>query len=130
MSGATDACAYDSSSDSETEQQCSFRDIDSDSVPVDTTDSETEDGCLTDDLGEWAASYNITLSALGGLLKILRKTHPELPKDPRTIMRPSTDFVIETIALQVAPITTLDLQIVWQLLLMKVVSITCKSYCR
>jgi hypothetical protein len=53
---------------------------------------------LVDDLGGWDVSSNITLSALGGLLKILRKGHPELPKDPRTIMRPSTDFVIQTVA--------------------------------
>lgn len=43
-------------------------------------------GSLSDELGEWAIQYNITHAALGSLLKILCKAHPDLPKDSRTLL--------------------------------------------
>ena len=78
----SDACKCESLSNSDIEEPISFNEIDSECPPVDTPECESGDESLIDDLAGWAASNNIALSALGGLLKILRKCHPDLPKDP------------------------------------------------
>jgi len=48
------------------------------------SDSDMSDN-IADELAEWAVTFGITLAALAANLKILRKYHPSLPKDPRTI---------------------------------------------
>lgn len=48
--------------------------VDSDCPPPETSESDDDDeDCLLDEIAEWAAQYSITLSALGALLKFMRK---------------------------------------------------------
>lgn len=51
----------------------------------DSSDSDESEN-LADELSEWAVNFGITHAALAANLKILRKYHPSLPKDPRTII--------------------------------------------
>ena len=37
-------------------------------------------------LAEWASDHRITHSSISGLLRILKTYHPELPKDPRSLL--------------------------------------------
>ena len=77
-------------------------------VNVDDSDSEcdsSDDVCdeveasvhvdLCDSLRTWAVSFGITLIALSALLCILRKYHPTLPKDGRTLMKTARAIQIE-----------------------------------
>lgn len=52
------------------------------------SDSETESPCndLADQLAAWATSFSVSNSSLAALLVLLRQKHPELPKDPRTLL--------------------------------------------
>ena len=43
--------------------------------------------CLENDLAEWTVKFNTTNECTNELLKILRKYHPYLPKDCRTLKR-------------------------------------------
>ena len=56
---------------------------------ISSSESES-DSCISeniaDELAEWAVSFGITNAALAANLKIFRKYHPSLPKDPRTIL--------------------------------------------
>lgn len=49
-------------------------------------------------LAEWAVTSQIPCTALKSLLKILRKFHPNLPKDDRTLIPSSTVQEIKTIS--------------------------------
>nr|CAK26786.1 TPA: transposase domain-containing protein [Strongylocentrotus purpuratus] len=53
---------------------------------------------LSSDLANWAAVAQIPQSKLRGLMSVLRKYHPELPKDPRTLLQTVTDYEITNIA--------------------------------
>ena len=39
------------------------------------------------ELANWATDSQIPVSALAGLLNVLRRYHPSLPKDPRTLLK-------------------------------------------
>ena len=67
-----------------------FKDVDNDdcnsvlsSEPDDCTVHANID-CLQDMLASWAVDHNVTISAVGGLLKILTSYFPDLPVDGRT----------------------------------------------
>ena len=51
------------------------------------TDSEINDTDLADELAGWVHRCDVLLSHVGLLLGILRKYHPSLPKDPRTLVK-------------------------------------------
>lgn len=50
------------------------------------SDTDDNDSNLASDLANWAVENRITHVALAQLLYILRKTSPDLPKDPRTLL--------------------------------------------
>lgn len=62
------------------------------------SDSDIEELNLVDDLAQWAIQFNISHSALRSLLRLLRKCHPDLPKDPRTVLQTCTAVSALTIA--------------------------------
>lgn len=47
---------------------------------------ELNDDCLADDIAHWFKECSIPQVHLGSLLTILKKYHPSLPKDPRTLL--------------------------------------------
>jgi hypothetical protein len=68
------------------------------------SDLDTDSLCVSDDgpslrvrLVEWAVNHNITHSALGSLLGILKPHHANLPADPRTLLKTPQTYVIEQI---------------------------------
>ena len=83
-----------SDSDSDAEQT-----LDSEHDVVDSSQSdedhfETDDietGTLAGDLAQWATSNNQTLTAVNGLLTVLRKHGHRLPKDARTLLQTPKD---------------------------------------
>ena len=59
------------------------------------TNSETEsDKTLADYLREWAVKQQTPNMSLSELLGFLRIFHPELPKDPRTLLKTSINYTI------------------------------------
>ena len=48
-------------------------------------------------LADWATSFNITHTSLSSLLSILNKYHPELPLDPRTLLRTPKTYLIRNL---------------------------------
>lgn len=50
-------------------------------------DIQMESASLSDKLKNWYNEHNVTLEAFRGVLKIFHPFHPELPLDPRTILR-------------------------------------------
>ena len=50
-------------------------------------DEEDEEFDLIQELRTWALRYNITHAAFNSLLKRLKKVHPDLPIDSRTILK-------------------------------------------
>lgn len=48
-------------------------------------------------LAEWAVSNNVSTSALRSLLNILKPFHPELPRDPRTLLQTPTTYIVRNI---------------------------------
>lgn len=69
--------------------QCCFND-----TYIDTSESEGETESFRDKIKEWAVFHSITNLALVDLLNILRVSHPDLPKDPRTLLRTETAYDI------------------------------------
>lgn len=51
--------------------------------------SVISDSNLVFELGQWASSNSISVTALSSLLGMLRVFHPSLPKDPRTLLKTS-----------------------------------------
>lgn len=70
--------------------QCCFND-----TYIDTSESEGETESFRDKIKEWAVFHSITNLALVDLLNILRVSHPDLPKDPRTLLRTETAYDIK-----------------------------------
>jgi hypothetical protein len=64
----------------------------------DTSDSDAHDENLVDSIAEWAVKFNISHSALKILLQLLRKWHPGLPKDPRTLLKTCTTVASQNVA--------------------------------
>jgi len=50
---------------------------------------------LSDKIGDWARNFGISLVALTALLGILCLSHPDLPKDSRTLLRTTTKYFIQ-----------------------------------
>ena len=63
--------------------------LDADNGTISTSDDEISSDDNDDDLGiklhEWSLKHGIILSALHDLLFILKRHHPHLPSDPRTL---------------------------------------------
>ncbi|KAJ8039656.1 hypothetical protein HOLleu_13728 [Holothuria leucospilota] len=60
--------------------------------------SDFDDSSLSEQLGEWATSNNIPQGAVSSLLSILKVFHKNLPKDPRSLLKPVKDISLENIA--------------------------------
>jgi len=73
----------DSSCESEADAGCHFQD---DSTPIATK------------IAEWKVKHNISQSALQDLLSILRPSHPELPRDARTLMQTPRSYHIKELS--------------------------------
>ena len=58
---------------------------------------QSEPPSLTDQLKMWYNEYNVSLDAFRGILKIFHPFHPELPLDPRTILKTKSSN-IESVA--------------------------------
>jgi len=52
---------------------------------------------LTESLANWATTYGVQQSAVGSLLTILKPLFPSIPKDPRTLLKTSTQYSIKPI---------------------------------
>ena len=52
----------------------------------DDSSDELSDPDLSVELSDWVATHNITHAACSTLLDILKPHHPDLPKDPRTLL--------------------------------------------
>lgn len=76
--------------ESDLNSQCRFND-----TYMDTSESEGETESFRDKIKEWAVLHSITNLALVDLLNILRVSHPDLPKDPRTLLRTETSYDIK-----------------------------------
>ncbi len=61
------------------------------------SDSENDDDLtsLSDNIANWAVSFGISIVALTALLSILHVTHPNLPKDGRTLLKTKTHYAIQ-----------------------------------
>ena len=64
----------------------------------DSEDEFEKNSKFTDGLAEWAGDYQIPHCKLKGLLSLLHPFHPQLPKDPRTLLQTMTKYVIDSIA--------------------------------
>lgn len=75
---------------------CELRYVLSDSSDSDADrDSADESGeTLSNSLREWAVQHQIPNPSLSDLLGILRKSHPNLPKDPRTLLKTKINYTI------------------------------------
>jgi hypothetical protein len=62
-----------------------------------SSNSDLELPQLSDNLALWAVSHKITHLALHDLLHILKDEHPELPKDPRTLLGTVSKVVVKDI---------------------------------
>ncbi|XP_072769577.1 uncharacterized protein [Nerophis lumbriciformis] len=60
------------------------------------SDSENDDPTsLSDNIANWAVSFGISMVALTALLSILHLTHPNLPKDGRTLLKTKVQYSIQ-----------------------------------
>jgi hypothetical protein len=66
------------------------------SVSLSDLEQSDEKG-ITEELANWATSFQISLIALGALLLILRKYDFPLPKDPRTVLHTPKNIVLQQI---------------------------------
>lgn len=80
--------------------------VDSDELFFDNDSncSENESLCvdLSSHLAEWALQFNISHSALSALLDILKQCCPDLPKDPRTLLKTASTSEVEPMVKLVA----------------------------
>ena len=99
-SSAADADAFDSLEDL-SEEDMDFDDGDgttcSDSEPDVPSDSEPDvpSPSLSDNIANWAVRFGISMVALTALLSILNITHPNLPKDGRTLLKTKVHYDIQ-----------------------------------
>ena len=68
---------------------------DSESDCSSDSDDQQSDKDVAERLAEWAIKFQITHSAL---LAILRRNHPELPKDPRTLLDTVKHVEVQSVA--------------------------------
>lgn len=64
----------------------------------DISNNITPDQSLSVFLAEWSLQHSVTLSAIGDLLQGLRVYHPDLPKDPRTLLKTPTVYTLRPIS--------------------------------
>lgn len=64
----------------------------------DVEGNEREDLNLKPQLAQWACKFNIPHASLSELLHVLRKYHPHLPKDPRTLLGTQTNIVTKSVS--------------------------------
>lgn len=79
------------------ELEADFDDVYCDGDGTSGSDSENDDDLtsLSDNIANWAVSFGISLVALTALLSILHITHPNLPKDGRTLLKTKTHYAIQ-----------------------------------
>lgn len=79
------------------ELEVDFDDVNCDGGGTSGSDSENDDDLtsLSDNIANWAVSFGISLVALTALLTILHITHPNLPKDGRTLLKTKTHYAIQ-----------------------------------
>lgn len=71
--------------------------LDSDTESEHETENMENKSVLTQ-LQEWATTYQVSKTSLGGILKIFRPYNPELPKDPRTLLKTNKQYDILDLA--------------------------------
>lgn len=76
---------FDQNSDQSSSDNEFFEPVIFDAHHIEATDNE-QDLSLTDRLKLWAINNDITHHGIRSLLKVLKPFHPELPKDPRTLL--------------------------------------------
>lgn len=59
-------------------------------VESDIENPDSYDDDISNSLAQWSMTHKITVSALSGLLDILKPHFPNLPKDPRTLLTTNT----------------------------------------
>jgi len=75
--------------------------VSSDSELSDRADHDSDefnDDGLAEDISNWAKQCNILQSHVGSLLSVLRKYHPTLPKDPRTLLETPREVAVRELA--------------------------------
>jgi hypothetical protein len=60
-------------------------------------DPEHDDSVTKAELRDWAVEHKITHTALYDLLQVLRRQNPDLPKDPRTLLKTPKDISVVNI---------------------------------
>ena len=98
---ATEAgpCCFHSDSDADISQESNvFPRFQKHTSAESDSESSADDCCLSDELADWAIRYNVSHVAVTALLGILRKVHPDLPKDSRTIL--NRDNVASAVAVR------------------------------
>lgn len=71
--------------------------LDSDTESEHETENMENKSVLTQ-LQEWATTYQVSKTSLGGILKVFRPYNPELPKDPRTLLKTNKQYDILDLA--------------------------------
>lgn len=61
---------------------------------IGSDNDDADETVITQSLHDWAVTYQIPVTALRDLLKILIPVLPNLPKDPRTLMKTPTQYNI------------------------------------
>ena len=89
----------DNETTSDVERLCDFHNtFSSDDDSDDDSESETTASeMLPEKLREWAVKFQVSHMSLSELLLILKPLHPNLPKDPRTLMKTKTNYEIVNI---------------------------------
>lgn len=60
-------------------------------------DTEVDECEIQSQITVWANKNAISLNALSELFKILKKYHPQLPSDPRTLLKTQTQYTLKEI---------------------------------
>ncbi|KAL2103176.1 hypothetical protein ACEWY4_000044 [Coilia grayii] len=89
-----DSVAWGRCSDMESDSSGTSSEGDSDSHTVRDPFEETG---LSQKLKQWAATFSVPLVAVTALLAILRTSHPELPKDARTLLGTKPTVPLQTV---------------------------------
>ena len=61
-------------------------------------ESEDDNTTIREEVRDWAISCKVPLQHVNALLNRLRKYHPELPKDARTLLGTPLEYAVETVA--------------------------------
>ena len=91
-SSAADADAFDSLEDL-SEEDMDFDD--GDGTTCSDSEPDVPSPSLSDNIANWAMRFGISMVALTALLSILSITHPNLPKDGRTLLKTKVHYDIQ-----------------------------------